>query len=158
MIGVGGVNKTVHALLVAGIACLVAGASSMGVGEYVSVKAQYEIEKKERNKRGNNSDVDGLPSPKRAAAASFVSFAAGASLPLLAGGFITSMTMRLMMVCAASSVGFAGFGAASAFLGGGNLMKATMRTLVGGLLSMAFTFGVVQLFAFAFHDAVSTTS
>jgi VIT1/CCC1 family predicted Fe2+/Mn2+ transporter len=45
LLGVAGASTTEHAVLVAGLAGLVAGASSMAVGEYVSVSSQRDAER-----------------------------------------------------------------------------------------------------------------
>jgi VIT1/CCC1 family predicted Fe2+/Mn2+ transporter len=85
MIGVGAVNASRKAMLVSGMAGLVAGACSMAVGEFVSVYAHYDIEVSQLKRDGNE---DGLPSPTQAALASVLAFAFGAILPLLSGGFV----------------------------------------------------------------------
>ncbi|KAH0456795.1 hypothetical protein IEQ34_014702 [Dendrobium chrysotoxum] len=156
MIGVSALNAKAHFMLASGLAGLFAGAFSMAIGEFVSVCSQYDIEVAEL-KRMNHGDVDaakkegGMPSPSRAAAASFVSFALGAMLPLLAGGFIGSWVARLAVVWMVSSVGLAGFGAAGAYFGGSSVMKATVRVLAGGWLAMCITFGMLRFAAFAFQ-------
>ncbi|XP_015688675.2 vacuolar iron transporter homolog 1-like [Oryza brachyantha] len=152
MIGVGAVNGTRRAMLVAGLAGLVAGACSMAIGEFVSVYAQYDIQAAqiERARGGKDSgggdDEDQLPSPTMAAVASALSFAVGAAVPLLAGGFVRQWAARVGVVCAASSLGLAGFGVASAYLGGASVARSGMRMLVGGWLAMAVTYGVLKLF------------
>jgi VIT1/CCC1 family predicted Fe2+/Mn2+ transporter len=67
------------------MAGLVAGASSMAVGEFVSVYAHYDIEVSQLKRDGNE---DGLPSPTQAALVSALAFAFGAILSLLSGGFV----------------------------------------------------------------------
>ncbi|KAI0499793.1 hypothetical protein KFK09_018001 [Dendrobium nobile] len=156
MIGVSALNATAHFMLASGLAGLLAGAFSMAIGEFVSVCSQYDIEVAEL-KRKNHGDVDAakkdgeMPSPARAAGASFVSFALGAMLPLLAGGFIGSWVARLAVVWMVSSAGLAGFGAAGAYFGGSSVMKATLRVVAGGWSAMCITFGVLRFVAFAFQ-------
>lgn len=152
MIGVGAANTTKRAMLVSGLAGLVAGACSMAIGEFVSVYAQYDIEvgQIERTRNGNDdgsiSSEKNLPNPTLAAGASALAFAVGAALPLLAGGFVRPWAARVAAVCAASSVGLAGFGVAGAYLGGANVVRSGVRVLVGGWLAMAITYGVLKLF------------
>ena len=50
------------------------------------------------------------------------------------------------IVCAASSIGLAGFGVLGAYLGGASVVRSGARVLVGGWLAMATTFGVLKLF------------
>ncbi|XP_066341343.1 vacuolar iron transporter homolog 4-like [Miscanthus floridulus] len=82
-----------RAVLLAGLAGLVGGACSMAIGEYVSVHAQLDVELAELKRAaeeeveaaavGDGAPVDqtaGLSSPGQAAAASAVSFAAGAAV------------------------------------------------------------------------------
>lgn len=158
MIGVGAVATTTKAVLVSGFAGLVAGACSMAIGEFVSVYTQYDIEvaQMERSKEeggredAGDEEMGSLPSPPRAALASFMSFAVGALLPLLAGGFIHAWWLRFVVVCVVTSLGLVGFGVASAVLGDAHVVKSTLRVLVGGWLAMAFTYGVVKAFAVGF--------
>ncbi|XP_062224436.1 vacuolar iron transporter homolog 1-like [Phragmites australis] len=160
MIGVGAVNDTARAMLVSGLSGLVAGACSMAIGEFVSVHAQYDIQVAHAE-QSRGSDVSGgseesLPSPTQAAGASALAFAAGAALPLLSGGFVRPWAARVAAVCAASSLGLAGFGAAGAYLGGANVVRSAARVLVGGWLAMAVTFAVLKLFSLAFKMHVSS--
>ncbi|KAF2946090.1 hypothetical protein DAI22_02g266200 [Oryza sativa Japonica Group] len=150
MVGVGAANGTRRAMLVSGLAGLVAGA--MAIGEFVSVYAQCDIQAAQIERARGGKDADGgeeeeeLPSPTMAAVASALSFAAGAALPLLAGGFVRPWAARVAAVCAASSLGLAGFGVASAYLGGAGVARSGVRMLVGGWLAMAVTYGVLKLF------------
>ncbi|KAF8776079.1 hypothetical protein HU200_003901 [Digitaria exilis] len=152
MIGVGAVNATGKAMLVSGLAGLVAGACSMAIGEFVSVYAQYDIEVTQLKRDGTDRDEaarDALPSPTQAALASALAFAFGALLPLLSGVFVPSWWARLVAVCAASSVGLAGFGAAGAYLVRG-------EGAPGGWFAMIVTFGVLRVFGSVFHIHVSS--
>jgi len=164
MIGVGAVNGGARAMLVSGLAGLVAGACSMAIGEFVSVYAQYDIQvaHSERARAcsdgggGSSSEEaeEGLPSPAQAAAASALAFAAGAALPLLSGGFLRHWAARVAAVCASSSLGLAGFGAAGAYLGGASAVRSGARVLLGGWLAMAVTFAVLKMFSLAFRTQV----
>jgi VIT1/CCC1 family predicted Fe2+/Mn2+ transporter len=160
MIGVGAVNATRKAMLVSGMAGLVAGACSMAIGEFVSVYAQYDIEVSQIKRDGGEEEEEGardsLPSPTQAAVASALAFAFGALLPLLAGVFIPSWAARVAAVCAATSVGLAGFGVAGAYLGGANMLRSGLRVLLGGWFAMLVTFGVLRLFGTVFHIQVSS--
>ncbi|EES12569.1 hypothetical protein BDA96_06G177900 [Sorghum bicolor] len=161
MIGVGAVSATRKAMLVSGLAGLVAGACSMAIGEFVSVYAQYDIEVSQIKRDGGGEDEeegarDSLPSPTQAAVASALAFAFGALLPLLAGVFIPSWAARVAAVCAATSVGLAGFGVAGAYLGGASMLRSGLRVLLGGWFAMLVTFGVLRLFGTVFHIQVSS--
>jgi vacuolar iron transporter family protein len=160
MIGVGAVGATRKAMLVSGLAGLVAGACSMAIGEFVSVCAQYDIEVAQIKSGGGKDDSDvakeSLPSPTKAALASALAFAVGALLPLLSGVFIPSWGVRVAAVCIASSVGLAGFGAAGAYLGGSSMVRSGLRVLLGGWFAMLVTFAVLWLFGTVFHIHVSS--
>ncbi|XP_002452846.1 vacuolar iron transporter homolog 2 [Sorghum bicolor] len=171
MIGVGAVHDGAREMLVSGLAGLVAGACSMAVGEFVSVYAQYDIQvaHSERGSsdddssssssevgRGGGGDEERLPSPTKAAAASALAFAVGAALPLLSGAFVRPWAIRVAAVCAASSLGLAGFGAAGAYLGGASIVRSGVRVLLGGWLAMAVTFGILRLLSLAFKTHVAS--
>ncbi|KAL5214049.1 hypothetical protein ABZP36_003201 [Zizania latifolia] len=64
---------------------------------------------------------------------------------------------RVGAVCAASSLGLAGFGAAGAHLGGANIVRSGTRVLLGGWLAMLVTYGVLRLFGTLFHMDVSSS-
>uniref|UniRef100_A0A0D9W7M8 Vacuolar iron transporter n=1 Tax=Leersia perrieri TaxID=77586 RepID=A0A0D9W7M8_9ORYZ len=155
MIGVGAVDGSHNTMLVSGLAGLVAGACSMAIGEFVSVYAQYDIEVSQIERDGGG-DKENLPSPTQAALASALAFAIGGLLPLLTGGFIKGWAPRVGTVCAVSSLGLAGFGAAGGYLGGANMVKAGIRVLLGGWLAMLVTFGVLRLFGTIFHMNISS--
>ncbi len=48
LLGVAGAGASTNALLIAGVAALTAGALSMGLGEYVSVSSQLDVERADR--------------------------------------------------------------------------------------------------------------
>jgi VIT1/CCC1 family predicted Fe2+/Mn2+ transporter len=162
MIGVGAVNHGAREMLVSGLAGLVAGACSMAVGEFVSVYAQYDIEvahserggSDDSSSEGRGGDEERLPSPTKAAAASALAFSVGAALPLLSGAFVRPWAVRVAAVCAASSLGLAGFGAAGAYLGGASIVRSGLRVLLGGWLAMAATFAILRLFSLALKTHV----
>ncbi|KAJ4803765.1 Vacuolar iron transporter [Rhynchospora pubera] len=162
MIGVGAVNRSSRAMIVSGLAGLVAGACSMAIGEFVSVYTQYDIElaqmkrEKEDKEAGlTKEEKENLPSPIQAAGASALAFASGALLPLLAGAFIHSWEIRLAVVCVVTTLALAGFGAAGAILGGANAKKSAVRVLLGGWVAMAISYGVLRLFALTLHESSS---
>nr|GFA15890.1 vacuolar iron transporter homolog 2-like [Tanacetum cinerariifolium] len=93
MMGIGAIKKDIKAMILIGFAGLVAGACSMAIGEFVSVYSQLDIEvaqmKRDFNRRDNvEAEVDVLPNPWQAAAASALAFSLGAMVPLLAASFI----------------------------------------------------------------------
>ncbi|WOL10074.1 vacuolar iron transporter [Canna indica] len=158
MVGVSAVNQSAKAMLVSGLAGLVAGACSMAIGEFVSVYAQYDIEMAEmgRRRERRSEEEERLPNPLAAAGASALAFATGAVLPLVAGGFVEAWRVRVGLVCAASSLGLAGFGAAGAVLGGSSVRRSALRVVIGGWLAMVVTYGVLRVLGLVFNMQVST--
>lgn len=93
-------------------------------------------------------DLDDLSRPFQAAWSSALSFASGATLPLLAmtlspAGARTPVTL----VTATLALGL--LGGWSARLGGAPVRPAVARVVVGGLLAMALTMGIGALFGVA---------
>ncbi|KAJ9552180.1 hypothetical protein OSB04_016225 [Centaurea solstitialis] len=175
MMGVGAVREDRKAMILSGVAGLVAGACSMAIGEFVSVYSQYDIEisqiqremKSSGNTNNNNNELEAkkkeLPSPAKAAGASGSAFAVGAAVPLLAAGFIRGYYVRVGVLVAAVSVTLVGFGGLSAVLGRAPVVKSTIRVLVGGLVAMGVTYGLTKavgstglLFRQAFRCYVTT--
>uniref|UniRef100_A0A0D3F860 Vacuolar iron transporter n=1 Tax=Oryza barthii TaxID=65489 RepID=A0A0D3F860_9ORYZ len=142
----GGVNYVARAQW---LRAAVLGAND-GLVSVASLMCDIQAAQIERARGGKDADggeeEEELPSPTMAAVASALSFAAGAALPLLAGGFVRPWAARVAAVCAASSLGLAGFGVASAYLGGAGVARSGVRMLVGGWLAMAVTYGVLKLF------------
>ncbi|KAE9450522.1 hypothetical protein C3L33_17578, partial [Rhododendron williamsianum] len=150
MVGVGAVHKDVKTMILTGIAGLIAGALSMAIGEFVSVYSQYDIEMAQIEREVlSESEIEerkgNLPSPLQAAAASALSFAVGAFVPLLAAAFVKDYYVRLGVVVAAVSLALLGFGGLSAVLGRAPVVKPSLRVLIGGWLAMGLTYGLTKL-------------
>ncbi|CAA7392027.1 unnamed protein product [Spirodela intermedia] len=162
MVGVGAVNQTAKAMVVSGLAGLVAGACSMAIGEFVSVYAQYDIMVAQKERRANaettgaGEEEETLPSPLEAAGASALAFALGGVLPLVAGGFVRAWAARVGVVCGVTTLGLAGFGAAGGLLGGAAVGKSSVRVVIGGWLAMLVTYGVLRLFGLVFQMQISS--
>uniref|UniRef100_A0A0E0K2Y9 Vacuolar iron transporter n=1 Tax=Oryza punctata TaxID=4537 RepID=A0A0E0K2Y9_ORYPU len=70
---------------------------------------------------------------------------------LMIGVGAANRTRRAMLVSGlaglvAGALGLAGFGVASAYLGGASVARSGVRMLVGGWVAMAVTYGVLKLF------------
>ncbi|MFG2775565.1 VIT family protein [Streptomyces sp. NPDC048350] len=89
-------------------------------------------------------DPDRLTNPWHAAAASFLAFTAGALLPLLAI-VLPSASTRLWITVLSVLAALALTGWWSARLGAAPPRRAVLRTMGGGALAMAVTYGVGSL-------------
>jgi VIT1/CCC1 family predicted Fe2+/Mn2+ transporter len=87
---------------------------------------------------------DGLTNPWNAAIASFVAFTVGALLPLLAIS-LPPQPARIAICVVAVALALLLTGAISARLGQADVRRAILRTVGGGLLAMAITYGVGTL-------------
>ncbi|XP_038986282.1 vacuolar iron transporter homolog 2-like [Phoenix dactylifera] len=159
MMGVEAVKDDAKAMIISGLAGLVAGACSMATAEFVSVYSLYDIEvaqmKREKQAKGDHNgesidegNRDRLPSLVKAAVASALAFSAGAMVPLLAAGFIRSYEVRLVsvVVAAAASAALVVLGCLGAALGRAPVGRSCVRVVVGGWVAMAMTFGLMKLF------------
>jgi VIT1/CCC1 family predicted Fe2+/Mn2+ transporter len=192
VMGVAGATTDSNAILIAGIAGLVAGSISMAGGEYTSVSAQKDSEKaalnKERIELAENPEMElrelawfyeqkGLSlelaekvaaeltakdalkahaeaelgidseqhaSPGQAAISSFVAFAGGSLLPLLA---VTGpwVDYRIQVTVAAVIASLAITGFVGARIGGARSGRAILRNVVVSLLTMGITYAIGQL-------------
>ena len=192
VMGVAGATTDSNAILIAGIAGLVAGSISMAGGEYTSVSAQKDSEKaaltKERLELAENPEMElrelawfyeqkGLSSslaeqvateltakdalkahaeaelgidseqhasPGQAALSSFVAFAGGSLLPLIA---VTGpwVEYRIQVTVAAVIASLAVTGFVGARIGGARSGKAILRNVVVSLLTMGITYAIGQL-------------
>jgi vacuolar iron transporter family protein len=192
VMGVAGATTDSNAILIAGIAGLVAGSISMAGGEYTSVSAQKDSEKaalsKERIELAENPELElrelawfyeqkGLSSelaekvateltakdalkahaeaelgidseqhasPGQAALSSFVAFAGGSLLPLLAvTGPWVEYRIQVTVFAVIASLAITGF--VGARIGGARSGKAILRNVVVSLLTMGITYAIGQL-------------
>lgn len=93
-------------------------------------------------------DPTDIPSPVEAAAASALSFAAGALIPLLAI-LLPPAAFRVPVTFAAVLIALGLAGTLSARTGGSNIRRAALRVVIGGALGLAFTYGIGHLFGTA---------
>ncbi len=88
---------------------------------------------------------DDLTNPWHAAFASAASFFCGAIIPLVAIA-LPPANIRIPVTFAAVLVVLIITGTLSAYAGGANKTRATVRVVVGGILAMVITFGIGKLF------------
>ena len=193
ILGVAASDATRTAILTAGMAGLVAGAVSMGLGEYVSVRTQKDTEEADIAKekwelenvpereleeligiyqhKGLSRDLarqvaveltakDALKThlaeelgihdktkarPIQAAISSLLSFAVGASLPLITAA-ATGKDSRVLIVMVVTVLALAMLGFVSAKTGGVKPTRPVLRVVLGGASVMAFTMIVGKIF------------
>ena len=192
VMGVAGATNNRTALLIAGVAGLVAGAMSMATGEYVSVSTQRDSEKsilrleaeeleampeteqrelaRMYEEKGLDADLatkvaaqltahdalaahadiefgidpDELTNPWHAAFASMISFTLGSLLPLLCVVLVPA-SARIVVTVLAVVVALALTGLVSARLSLSPRVRAVLRNVLGGLLSMGVTYLIGSL-------------
>lgn len=118
-------------IVAAGVAAAVAGACSMSLGEFASVEVHTE------------ADGADIGTPKAAAGASFVSFIAGAMLPLLpyfAG--VSSLALSATL----AAFGLFGVGSAASRYTGRSVGFSGLRQVAYGAVAASATFVVGLLF------------
>ncbi|XP_057837538.2 vacuolar iron transporter homolog 1-like isoform X1 [Cryptomeria japonica] len=163
MMGVGAVKTDAKTMVMSGLAALVAGACSMGIGEFVSVQTQRDAEisilKEEKKAKKTMSAIpsasplvisreekEGLPSPIQAACASALAFSVGAFFPLISAAFVKDYVNRVGVLSGVSSLTLLMFGATGAYFGRSSIVKGSVRVLIGGWLAMLVTYGLLRLF------------
>lgn len=193
VVGVASATSNTMVIFIAGIAGVLAGALSMGAGEYVSVHSQLDSEKAaldtERHQLATDPDGEllelagiyeakglrretavqvakeltehdvfqahveaelgmdpgGLMNPWHAAWASMFSFLAGALVPLLSI-LLVPATWRIPVTVLAVIIVLGFCGSLSAWAGGARRWPAILRVIVGGLIAMAVTYIIGNLF------------
>lgn len=91
-------------------------------------------------------DPSNLTSPWHASIASALSFTIGSIIPLFAIT-LPAPEQRIIMTFIAVFFALVITGTLSAYMGGANKTRATIRVVLGGTLAMAITFGVGKLFS-----------
>lgn len=89
-------------------------------------------------------DPDDLTNPWLAAVSSLVSFSVGAAIPLIA--ILLPLSQAVLICVLAVALALAITGLVSAHLGGAPKVRAVLRNIGMGLLTMAVTYGVGRLF------------
>jgi len=138
VIGVAAAGSPRAVLLLTGLSALVAGALSMGSGEWVSVATGRDAE------AADGVAESALPHPLSAAVTSALAFTAGAVVPVTAA-LLAPSGARVVVAAVSVVVALTAAGLVSARLGGTSARKAVLRTVIGGGLAMAATFGVGRL-------------
>lgn len=144
IMGVAGATVDSFAILVAGLAGLVAGALSMAAGEYVSVSAQRDSERVRLATIGEDGGSHRPVSAWAAAGASMAAFTAGALVPLLTM-VLTPASVRVGAAAVAVVVALVLTGWTSARAGGAAVRPAVFRVVAGGLLAMGVTYAIGAL-------------
>jgi VIT1/CCC1 family predicted Fe2+/Mn2+ transporter len=201
VMGVAGATPDNQWILLSGFAGLLAGAFSMGGGEFISMLAQRELAEKElaieREEIATRPEAElenlariyeekGLPpdqarevaqrlmadpevaldtiareqlgldpqelgSPRAAALASFVSYAAGAAIPLLPFLFLQG-TAAILAALVLGALSLFGVGVLVSFFTARNPVVSGLRMLAVGLGAAAVTHGIGRLIGVAIHD------
>lgn len=146
VVGVAGATDQVTAILIAGVAAVVAGALSMAAGEYVSVSSQRDAEIVGARLRGIAHPE--LTNAWHAAIASLGAFTVGGLIPLLVvlapwgGGRVVATFVAVIIALVVT-------GWLSARFSGAGVRRAILRNVIGGSLAMAVTFGIGSLVGLA---------
>jgi vacuolar iron transporter family protein len=145
VMGVAAAGAKPETVLIAGIAAVVAGAISMGGGEYVSVSAQRDSE----ISHGRSAHQVNAR-PWAAAWSSFVAFSAGAVLPLIAiTGPWESIRVPLTVGAVVTALALTGWWAAWA--GKAPVFRSIFRNVAISVLTMGFSYGIGSLLGVAIH-------
>lgn len=139
VMGVAGAGGGSTELLLAGIAALVAGAISMGGGEYISVSAQRDTELAAGRSKERVS-----AHPWGAAISSFIAFTLGALLPLVAiNGPWVELRIPVTVVSVVVALALTGWWAAWA--GKSPVLPSVARNVVISILTMGISYGIGAL-------------
>jgi vacuolar iron transporter family protein len=134
VMGVAAAGAEPETVLVAGVAAIVAGAISMGGGEYVSVSAQRDSEiSYGRTKAQINAR------PWAAAWSSFAAFISGALLPLIA---ITGpwVDLRIPLTVTAVVLALAVTGWWAAWVGKASVIRSALRNVSISIVTMGISY------------------
>ncbi len=143
VMGVAAAGASSETVLIAGIAAVIAGAISMGGGEYVSVSAQRDSEISHGR---TTSQINARP--WSAAWSSFIAFSAGAVLPLIA---ITGPwePIRIPLTVGAVIAALALTGWWAAWAGRASIPRSIIRNVTISVLTMGFSYLIGSLLGVA---------
>lgn len=143
LMGVVGAGVGDSEVLIAGIAATVAGAFSMGGGEYASVSAQKDTELS-HGREGENVTAN----PMQAAVSSFLAFSAGALLPMLSV-ILFPTEFQVTAILIGVGISLALTGVAAAWVGRASPIKGAFRIVVVSIITMAVSYLVGLAFGVA---------
>lgn len=138
VMGVAGAGGDRNALLLAGVAAMVAGSISMGGGEFISVSAQKDTE----SSAGRRDDQI-TAKPWVAAWSSALAFTLGALLPLIA--MTGPWEERVLATAVAVLIALTLTGWWAAWAGKFPIGKSIIRNVVISILCMGLSYGIGQL-------------
>lgn len=138
VMGVAGAGGDRSALLLAGVAAIVAGSISMGGGEYISVSAQKDTE----SSAGRRDDLI-TAKPWAAAWSSATAFTLGALLPLIA--MTGPWEERVLATAVAVVVALTLTGWWAAWAGKFPVGKSILRNVAVSILTMGLSYLIGQL-------------
>ena len=139
VVGVAAAGASYEVILLAGIAAVVAGAISMGGGEFISVSAQRDTEIAHGRKKGSIN-----ARPWSAAWSSLLAFVSGAALPLLAiTGPWQAISIQATFASVVVALGLTGWWAAWA--GSTPVLKSISRNIVISTLTMGISYAIGAL-------------
>lgn len=146
VIGVASATDSKSAILIAGLAGVLAGALSMAAGEYVSVSTQRDIERRNHEKHAHSKKTDGeFTSPWTAAFASAISFIIGSIIPIVAVLLpLGKFTIPVTFVSVILALVITGYW--SAVLSDVGRLRVVVRVTLGGVIAMIVTYGIGSLF------------
>ena len=143
LMGVVGAGVGDREVLIAGIAATVAGAFSMGGGEYVSVSAQKDTEVSHGRK---GSDI--TANPLQAALSSFFAFVGGAALPMLSV-VVFPPDLQIAAILLGVGIALTITGVSAAFAGNSSPIKGAIRIVAVSVITMAFSYLIGLAFGVA---------
>lgn len=143
VMGVAGAGGDRSALLLAGVAAIVAGSISMGGGEYISVSAQKDTE----SSAGRRDDLI-TAKPWAAAWSSATAFTLGALLPLIA--MTGPWEERVLATAVAVVVALTLTGWWAAWAGKFPVGKSILRNVAVSILTMGLSYLIGQLLGVTF--------
>ena len=139
VIGVAAAGASYEVVLLAGLAAVVAGAISMGGGEFISVSAQRDTE----IAHGREEEAVNA-SPWTAAWSSLIAFIAGAALPLISiAGPWQNSNIPATFFSVAVALAITGWWAAWA--GGTPVLRSIARNVAISTLTMGISYGIGSL-------------
>jgi len=143
LMGVVGAGVGATEVLIAGTAATVAGAFSMGGGEYVSVSAQKDTEVSHGRKKHEVT-----ANPFQAAWSSFLAFVSGALLPMLAV-IVFPTGLYVVAILVGVIVALTITGILAALVGKSSPIKGSIRIVAVSIITMAASYLVGSAFGVA---------
>ena len=137
-----GAGLSSGAIIILGLANLIADGFSMGASSFLAIRSEKEVERKQKLQQGNVAPPNGLATPLQHGLVTFIAFLGAGFMPLIpyVAGFVSDTQFLVSSILAGAM--FFLVGAGRTIITGGKLLVGGMEVLLVGGVASVVAFGI----------------